>query len=345
MRRITIAGGGLAGLTLGIALRRMNVEVRIHEAGHYPRHRVCGEFISGHGLGVLRNLGLQERLLLAGAREGRTAKFYFHPTHACAHPLPSPALCISRHALDALLAEAFVEAGGELRASSRIPGEMSEPGLVWAVGRRRAEPGAGAWFGMKMHVRGLNLEADLEMHLVPDGYVGLCRLPGGKHNVCGLFRRGDPGARGQMPAFERLLGSKGSRLHAHLAGAEVEEESRCAVAGLDLRPPKTDPDRCRVGDAFGMIAPLTGNGMSMAFEAAAIAAASLERYAGGRLAWSEARVEIARGCDRAFRARLRWGAFLNQVVLSQPGSFVASLLLRFPPALSWVFGRTRGAVP
>ena len=34
-RPITIVGGGLAGLSLGIALRRAGVETQIIEAGHY----------------------------------------------------------------------------------------------------------------------------------------------------------------------------------------------------------------------------------------------------------------------------------------------------------------------
>jgi 2-polyprenyl-6-methoxyphenol hydroxylase-like FAD-dependent oxidoreductase len=37
---ITIIGGGLAGLTLGIGLRHRGVPVKIFEAGSYPRHRV-----------------------------------------------------------------------------------------------------------------------------------------------------------------------------------------------------------------------------------------------------------------------------------------------------------------
>jgi 2-polyprenyl-6-methoxyphenol hydroxylase-like FAD-dependent oxidoreductase len=52
---VTIVGGGLAGLTLGIALRQHNVPVQLHEAGHDPRHRVCGEFTSGQALADLFN--------------------------------------------------------------------------------------------------------------------------------------------------------------------------------------------------------------------------------------------------------------------------------------------------
>jgi 2-polyprenyl-6-methoxyphenol hydroxylase-like FAD-dependent oxidoreductase len=46
---VTIVGGGLAGLMLGIGLRQRGVPVTVWEAGRYPRHRACGEFISAGG--------------------------------------------------------------------------------------------------------------------------------------------------------------------------------------------------------------------------------------------------------------------------------------------------------
>ena len=57
---ITIVGGGLAGLSLGIALRRRGVPVNLHEAGVYPRHRVCGEFISGVSQCTFDSLGIED---------------------------------------------------------------------------------------------------------------------------------------------------------------------------------------------------------------------------------------------------------------------------------------------
>ena len=58
LKPITIIGGGLAGLTLGIGLRRRGIPATILEMGDYPRHRLCGEFISGGGRQVLERLGL-----------------------------------------------------------------------------------------------------------------------------------------------------------------------------------------------------------------------------------------------------------------------------------------------
>ena len=91
---ITIVGGGLAGLTLGIGLRQRGVPVTVWEAGHYPRHRVCGEFISGRGQETLSRLGLRELLERAGAVGRRHRGLFFgspiHPAAFAAGPRPLP---------------------------------------------------------------------------------------------------------------------------------------------------------------------------------------------------------------------------------------------------------------
>src|ERR1022692_1152918 len=114
LKPITIIGGGLAGLTLGIGLRQREVPVTIWEAGNYPRHRVCGEFISGNGPAILERLGLLARFEQAGAFRAWTALFVAGPNRSPVRRLPAPALCLSRHAMDALLAGAFQEFGGRL---------------------------------------------------------------------------------------------------------------------------------------------------------------------------------------------------------------------------------------
>src|SRR5499427_3548848 len=96
---ITIVGGGLAGLTLGIGLRRHEVPVTILEAGRYPRHRVCGEFISGGGLEVLNQLKLRPLLEDAGAVPAVTARFISGSNCSPMRRLAAPALCLSRYSL------------------------------------------------------------------------------------------------------------------------------------------------------------------------------------------------------------------------------------------------------
>src|SRR5207247_3708941 len=134
---------------------------------------------------------------------------------------------------------------------------------------------------LKAHARNVNLAADLEMHVSSTGYVGVNRVDHGQVNVCGLFRA-RPGQSLPESRLQLLRGSPGSPLHERLATAEFDEASVCSVAGLPLKPQRAvAKDECCIGDALTMIPPVTGNGMSMAFESAELAAEPLAAYSRG----------------------------------------------------------------
>ncbi len=313
---IQIVGGGLAGLTLGIALRKREIPVTIFEAGNYPRHRVCGEFISGQGMGVLDALGLTRKLFDAGAVHAESAAFFLRSAGAPARRLPAPALCLSRFVMDKLLADEFQGLGGELRAGERWSAGFGE-GVVRAAGRRLQPVADGwRWFGLKAHAGNVSLVADLEMHLGQNGYVGICRLAGGRVNVCGLFRRRADGD--LLPnGFDLLRGAPGTVLNERLARAEFDETSFCSVAGLSLQPGRAAGQaECCIGDALTMVPPVTGNGMSLAFESARLAADPLAAYSRGQMSWPRARDRIARRCDETFSRRLAWAKWLHHAMFS-----------------------------
>lgn len=360
LRRITIVGGGLAGLGLGIALRRLGVPASVLEAGHYPRHRVCGEFICGRGLDVLRGWDQLNGLIFEGAQWAESARFCFDRLKGPLRLLPRRALCISRFDLDARLAREFCRIGGELHEGTRCREETLGEGFVRASGRRRASSALSVrWFGIKAHARAVRLEADLEMHVARDGYVGLCRLDGHTVNVCGLFRQGSapnphviPGEKAQpkpsestvrTPALGLLKGDPGSILGDRMEQAVFEEGSFCAVAGLPIPDQNADEAReCRVGDALAMIPPVTGNGMSMAFESAQIAAEPLARFSQGACSWEQAVSQMRSQYARTFARRLAWGAWLNRVILSHHlQRWAAPWLMRWPAVTEFWFARTR----
>ncbi|MBI3191739.1 MAG: FAD-dependent monooxygenase, partial [Pedosphaera parvula] len=190
---ITIVGGGLAGLTLGIALRARGVPVSVWEAGAYPRHRVCGEFLCGRGLDSLARLGLLEPVLRTGVRTADTVQFFSGTLSSGSRPIPRAAFCLSRYVLDDCLAQAFRQHGGTLLEQARWTEGFEQEGLVRATGRRLCPTDTGwRWIGLKAHARNVPLAADLEMHFVAGGYVGLARLPNREINVCALFRAKKP---------------------------------------------------------------------------------------------------------------------------------------------------------
>ena len=355
LRTITIVGGGLAGLTLGIGLRQRGIPVTIWEAGRYPRHRVCGEFISGQGQETLARLGLSNKIIEAGAITANTAMFIAGNRKSPAHSLTRPAYCLSRFTLDALLADIFRELGGRLREEDPWPKSTCDKGVVRANGRRaHITHDRWLWFGLKVHARELPLKADLEMHVVHNGYVGLTRLPNNEVDVCGLFRRhvnsrmesrdskGTPPnlPHGWQIAFD---GNPPIDLCERFSTATFDRASACSVAGLSLRPQRAVAlsELC-IGDALTMTPPVTGNGMSMAFESAELAIEPLVGYSHGELDWPLVKKTVAQNCDKAFAHRLAWARVLQWMMFSPicKGP-MAALVLRSNWLWQTMFAHTR----
>jgi menaquinone-9 beta-reductase len=339
---IRIVGGGLAGLTLGIALRQKEIPITIFEAGNYPRHRVCGEFVSGRGLEILAALGLKENFLRADAVEARTTVFFSENSSSSVRQLPSPALCLSRFVMDKLLADEFKKLGGDLQTNARRQSDFPER-VVRASGRQLHPVENGwRWFGLKAHARNVFPIADLEMHIFRNGYVGICKLAGGEVNVCGLFRRNGVETPPQN-GFDLLRGNPGTVLRERLAHAKLDEKSFCSVAGLFLQPQRAaEKSEICIGDAITMIPPVTGNGMSLAFESAQLAAGPLAAFSRGEISWAQARQKIAGACGENFSRRLRWANRLQRFLLSSslpnPVKFFAARHDRF---WRFAFERTR----
>jgi 2-polyprenyl-6-methoxyphenol hydroxylase-like FAD-dependent oxidoreductase len=341
-KTITIVGGGLAGLTLGIGVRQRGVPATIFEAAAYPRHRVCGEFISGNGPAVLQRLDLLPLVERAGAIRVHNAAFISGTNRSPTRALDAPALGLSRYLLDATLAEEFQRLGGTLHAGSRRQQNDFGEGAIRASGRRAHPTENGwRWFGLKAHARNVNLSADLEMHISADNYVGVNRIDGGQVNICGLFRA--RAGQTRESGFELLRGQPGSPLHEKLADAHFDEHSFCSVAGLSLQPQRAvDQKDCCIGDALTMIPPVTGNGMSMAFESAELALDPLCRYSRGDMSWAEARESVAQSCDVAFSERLTWARRLQSLMFSPMlRSPVGKWLLHSDTVWNFMFAKTR----
>lgn len=314
MKKVTITGGGLAGLSLGITLRREGIPVTVVEAGSYPRHRVCGEFISGTEKATLSRLGISD--LFDGSVQNRTVGWHSSGVEFYQTTLRDPAIGISRYLLDERLCDRFQTLGGMLHKSSRaIPSPIE--GQVWAAGKK---PGRGHWIGLKLHLKGIPRSQDLEMHLGSNGYVGIAGVEDGWSNICALFRM-DRSIRGEGPGlFAAYLSAGGhSQLATMVADGEFRENSFKAIAGFRLGAQPDIPGVLRLGDAERLIPPFTGNGMSMAFQSAEIAIEPLKKWAAGSLSWTVATNHIREASAKKFRRRMFAAKLLHPVLLSPSG--------------------------
>ena len=318
---VTIAGGGLAGLSLAIALRHRNVPVRILEAGEYPRHRVCGEFISGVSPGTLENLHIAGHF--HDARQHRSFSWSDQERVIHRGELPEAALGISRHLLDQRLYEEALSLGCEIITRHRAKPEPAD-GMVWAAGRR---PRPGKWIGLKAHIRGLPVDSDLQMHLGGNGYLGIAGVEDGWSNVCGLFlidRSLDSKGPGLLPAYLEAGGN--TNLATAIRDAEWRPGSFTAVAGFELGQQKEIAGILCLGDARSMIPPFTGNGMSMAFQAAEAAVSPIHEWSSGRSDWSEATKRVNKRLKQKFSRRLISAQLLHPMLIASGGrTFIRSL--------------------
>lgn len=318
-RLIEIVGGGLAGLALGVSLRKRGVATRIFETGTYPRHRVCGEFVCGVSAEVLEDLGVAE--IYADALQHLEMRWWMGDDLILKRDLPQVALSLSRHAVDERLARAFVDLGGDLRTGKKVSRDEDANGRVWAVGKKKS---AGArWLGLKIHVRGGEFSEGLEMHSGRGGYLGVCGVEDGRHNLCGLFQL-DKSVKGQGAALilayleKAGLATFAEKFTALMASGQVDEESFCAVAGFELGAQKAEERFC-VGDATLLIPPFSGNGMSMALESAWLAAPILEKYARAEIAWSQALAQNEEAARRFFAKRMKLAGLIHPALFSPLG--------------------------
>jgi 2-polyprenyl-6-methoxyphenol hydroxylase-like FAD-dependent oxidoreductase len=234
--------------------------------------------------------------------------------------------------------------GGDLCENTRADLHDVSDGTIRTAGRRAHPVENGAvWFGIKIHARNLPLVADLEMHVLKNGYVGLCRLPGDEVNVCGLFRRRSRRCKEVDSSCLPLPIPASSSLHQRLSAADLDQSSFCSIAGLCLKPQRASSlPEVSLGDALTMIPPVTGNGMSMAFEAAELAIEPLAGYSQGDLSWSCAQQQIARACDSQFASRLRWAQWLQWMMFSPLfQNHLGSLAVRSQFAWNILFHHTR----
>lgn len=95
---IAIIGGGLAGLTSAIHLKKEGFKVIVIEKSNYPKHKVCGEYISNEVWIYLQQIGLKLDSLQPAKID--TLHFSLKSGKEIEMKLPLGGFGISRYSLD-----------------------------------------------------------------------------------------------------------------------------------------------------------------------------------------------------------------------------------------------------
>lgn len=292
---VLILGGGVAGCAASIALAQKGCKVTLIEREPKPRHKVCGEFLSGEALQDLQMLGIDVASLgavpidyvrLAASRRAAEA------------PLPFPAASLTRRALDTALLAQAVSAGVRVEVGTTVKSLCRTPDNLWQAtledGTTREAPVAflatgkhdlrgharpkdpHRWVAFKVYFRlSANQTAELsnasELMLYPGGYGGLQPVEDGLANLCCVVPQRYLATGGnRWEGFLAKMQQDCPHLAMRLVGAEPVPDRPLAVSHIPygyLRRTSEEGLYC-LGDQAAVIPSFTGDGISIALHTA-----------------------------------------------------------------------------
>ena len=292
---VLILGAGVAGCAASIALARKGRQVTLIEREPTPRHKVCGEFLSGEALEDLHLLGIDvtslgavpiDKVRLAASKRAAEA------------PLPFSAASLTRKTLDAALIAAAIAAGVRVEQGRTVqalartaPSEWQAtlddgttrlaPTVFLATGKRdlrgysRPEDPE-RWVAFKMYFRLASAQAaelahTSELMLYPGGYGGIQPVEGGIANLCCVVQQRYLSRTGnRWENFLAKMQQDCPHLVLRLGGAEPLLAKPIAITHIPygyIRPTTEDGLYC-IGDQAAVIPSFTGDGISIALHTA-----------------------------------------------------------------------------
>jgi geranylgeranyl reductase family protein len=287
---VAVVGAGPAGSVTAIHLARGGARVLLVDKARFPRDKPCG---GGLTLRAVRQLPVDPAPVVEHQVDRMEFRLAGRSRFERCGRRGAFVLMTQRRRLDQFLAEQAVAAGAEFRDGVKVS-ELGERGLRVDGEEIAAEIVIGADGANGTTARALGLGGPITHGVAYEGnaafderYQGLAvielgTIPGG---YGWIFPKGDHVNVG-VGGWE----AEGPRLRAHLAALcerhDLDERALSAVRGhrLPLRRAGFVPARGRallVGDAAGLVDPLTGDGMYEAFVSARLGAeAALDVLAG-----------------------------------------------------------------
>src|SRR2546428_5660437 len=117
---LIVVGAGPAGCAAAISVVRGGAKVLLLERGRFPRHRVCGEFVSAESLDLLHNLLMpDQRYLISEAPRIARGRIFADGAELEAEISP-PAASIARFDMDSALWDSCIQSGVEARAECTV---------------------------------------------------------------------------------------------------------------------------------------------------------------------------------------------------------------------------------
>jgi flavin-dependent dehydrogenase len=368
---VAIIGGGIAGLSLSIDLKKRGYNIVVIEKGNYPRHKVCGEYISMESQKYLHTicpplteLNLPQinnfKLSSIGKKEFKTR-------------LDLGGFGISRYLLEELL---FTDAkkngvvfmlqskatdihfnsdkksytiktnGDDVTASLVCNSSGRKSNLETKVKSNYPIDISTNYVGVKYHIK---LDRDttlIEIHNFEGGYCGISSIEDNKSCLCYIVNsKNFNKVNNSISELEKTFLFKNSNLKKIFTTAEFIFKEPLTISGVNflIKKPVTD-NSFFIGDSAGSISPITGNGMSIAFRSASILAANVDHYFSSKISKQQLVNNYNNFWNKEFSTRVKLSRHFQKL---SENPYLTNLSIRlfnsFPPLANSIIKQTHGS--
>ena len=365
---MAIVGGGLAGLSLSILCARAGYKTILFEKEKYPFHKVCGEYVSLESWDFITDLGLD----LSGLHLPIIKKLMVTSPGGkfLSSSLDQGGFGISRYLLDNELkkiAEAkgvtvcdgvkveevslrgdlftmqFQNANLQAKIVAGCFGKRSNLDVKWKRPFTLKKHGKlNNYLGIKYHIKADFPEDTIALHNFKDGYCGISKIENDQYCLCYLTRAQNlRDSHNQISIMEKIVLQQNPLLKKIFSKSAFLFEAPVTISQIsfDKKLP-VENHLLMLGDAAGMIAPLCGNGMSMAMHSAKLAFQKMDMFLTNKISRQDMERGYAEVWNHHFSKRLQAGRRIQALFGNPTGTDIFISLLRYFPGLIKKFIRS-----
>jgi menaquinone-9 beta-reductase len=334
-----IIGGGVAGLSLAILLAKDGKKVILFEKENYPFHKVCGEYISNESVKFINKLGVD----LSNYNLPRMDSLFLSSISGIAikRNLSVGGVGFSRYELDNLLYQTAIVGGVEVRTKTKVQSvqfekdqfqilfndrQITAKTVCGAYGKNsnidaqlnrmiRADGEKNLFVAVKHHIKADFYDRTrVEMHNFNGGYCGMSSIENGKVNLSYITKASNlRKCGGKISELEKRVLSENPFLKRYFDKAKFELEKPLVISHLHFGlKTAVDSHILMLGDAAGNIAPLSGNGMSMAFRSASIAHEVVNAFLNNQITRTAMETAFTNEYKKAFSARISYARMIHK---------------------------------
>ncbi len=328
---VIIIGGGLAGLTNAIHLSKSNIKVLLIEKNTYPKHKVCGEYVSNEVLPYLNFLGFDP--FKFGSKRISKFELTTHNNKKIEAKLPLGGFGISRYELDFQLYKLVLKNGVEVlqdsvnnvefkadtfQVKTKFNKVFKSKIVIGAYGKRshldiqfqrKFIKKKSPYLGVKIHVSGNFSEDKVALHNFKGGYCGVSKVENNNINLCYITNFESFKKYKDIDAFQEEVLFKNNALKALFLNSTKAFEEALTISQISFEtksPVENHMIMC--GDTAGMIHPLCGNGMGMAIRSSQLASELIIDYLQGKIKSRKILENLyAKRWQQTFNLRLKVG--------------------------------------